>query len=58
MTLLGHVSHITILGYTMIGHQDVRLTERLSQTNKGYSIFKNNITSTKSNRNPVNIVCK
>ena len=42
-----HESHITILGYAMIGLQEWRHIKRLAQTTKGYSIFKNLISSVK-----------
>ena len=53
-----HVSHITILGYTKTGLQEGQHTKRLAETNKGYSTFKNVISSVKINRKSVNVVCK
>ena len=39
MTSFGHMSHITMLGYTAIGFQEGQRTKRLVQTTKGYSLF-------------------
>ena len=47
MTSFGHVSHITILGYTVIGFQKGQRTKRLAQSTKGYSLFKNVFSSVK-----------
>ena len=57
MTSFDHVSHITILMYTMIWLPDVQLTKGLAQATKGYSIFKN-ISSVKISGKPVNVVWK